>query len=409
MPDGPPYTAEGIADIRARAGHAVRVVAGRLADDSITTSRHPLSLADGAPGVALLFAELGHHDTAYREVADAHLEAATDRLVASLGDGLFDGLAAVAFTARAASRSPLDYAMLLDSLDQHIIARTNALVFAEHKRTTARKPGVDSTTYDVTHGLTGLGAYLLTAHRHSLADVLTALVELTETVTVPAGPLPGWWVPHPGGGYVDLGLAHGIAGPLALLALTWRADVRVTGQEQAMHRIAEWLIARARYDSAGGYWPATLTTAEELAGGRGSRDDGRTGWCHGTPGVARALQLAGTALDVPKWNDLAVAALTAQLSAGDVAGAPVDASLCHGWAGVLHVTRRVARDSGDERLHDHAHRLAERVLAGFDTAKPFCFDQAGFLDGAAGIALALHAYAQDAAPASGWDRALLLA
>jgi class I lanthipeptide synthase len=60
-----------------------------------------------------------------------------------------------------------------------------------------------------------------------------------------------------------------------------------------------------------------------------------------------------------------------------------------------------------------------RNLAAFEPGTPFGFtsshprtarplDRPGFLDGSAGIALALHAYATGQRPRTGWDAALLL-
>ncbi|WP_037070418.1 lanthionine synthetase C family protein [Pseudonocardia acaciae] len=437
---------------RARADRVARVVAERLRDPDTVTAivradgnvdEHadgstrcpwsPLALAEGHPGVALLFAELGHHDEPYRAVTHAYLRRACERLVAGPDDGLFDGLTAVAFTARAATNRPGEYERLLAGLDAHIATRARRLAGAEHERIAAGRAGVNLMAYDLTRGLTGLGAYLLTAGHPALTDVLTALVAMTHPVQVDGHRLPGWWVPHspvsgPTGftadGHLNLGMAHGIPGPLALLVLARRAGVEVPGQDEAIRRVAEWLVARCRYDDAGPYWPATLTLAEELAAGRDARTPGRTAWCYGTPGLARALQLAGDTLAVPGWTDLAVTALTARLNheltrTAPAEGSPRDHALCHGWAGVLHITWRIAFDTGDDRLNGPLHHLAGRVLAGYHPIRPFGFhyraglpaapDRAGFLDGAAGIALALHAYATDARPASGWDRALLLA
>ena len=86
-----------------------------------------------------------------------------------------------------------------------------------------------------------------------------------------------------------------------------------------------------------------------------------------------------------------------------------DQSLCHGWAGLL----RLAQSTDD------ADALAERVLAAFDPGHAVRFhlalpsrgpplDRPGFLDGSAGIALALHGYATARHPRTGWDAALLL-
>ncbi|MEU4969287.1 glycoside hydrolase family protein [Streptomyces smyrnaeus] len=83
------------------------------------------------------------------------------------------------------------------------------------------------------------------------------------------------------------------------------------------------------------------------------------------------------------------------------------------------IVLRMAHDSADPGYHAVADRLAERVLAGFEPEAPFGYryrhalarralDRSGFLEGSAGIALALHTYASGSAPATSWDSALLL-
>src|SRR5690606_38908995 len=115
-------------EMRGHAGQVTRTVAERLADTEAVAaaadegggghgSWRRLSLREGLPGVGLLFAELGHHDAAYRDTARRYLDLACEQLTASAHDGLFDGLAAVAFTARAASSAPTEYEPLITSLE----------------------------------------------------------------------------------------------------------------------------------------------------------------------------------------------------------------------------------------------------------------------------------------------------
>jgi hypothetical protein len=132
--------------------------------------------------------------------------------------------------------------------------------------------------------------------------------------------------------------------------------------------------------------------------------------------VAWALYAAGAALSRPDWRLAAIDSLAADLA--DI-HRPVESSLCHGWAGVLMITWRIARASGDQRLAKQVPHLVGPILGGYDPALPFGYryrapglrvagDRAGLLEGAAGIALALHAYATDTEPVTGWDAALLL-
>ncbi|WP_371106029.1 MULTISPECIES: lanthionine synthetase LanC family protein [Streptomyces] len=48
-----------------------------------------------------------------------------------------------------------------------------------------------------------------------------------------------------------MGLAHGIAGPLALLSLCWTRGLRVPGHDTAVRRIARWLMSWSRGARAG--------------------------------------------------------------------------------------------------------------------------------------------------------------
>ncbi len=391
---------------------------------------HPwsgLTLAEGHPGVALLYAELSHRDSSYRRVAHAHLAAGSALVTPIPMPGLYAGAPALAFAAGTARRGPDDYATLLDGLDPHVLTRTRALVAGETERLDAGRAGTSMETYDLILGLSGLGRYLMTRgerHREALAGTLSCLVRLTEPVRVHGRTVPGWWVPGAPGlgqeahyprGHFNLGLAHGICGPLALLALAHEAGVTVPGQRDAIERITAWLLER-RVD---GYrWPAAIGFDSEAAGARDERADGRTAWCYGTPGVARAVFLAGRALGRPEWRRGAVDALVRAL---DDPLALADCGLCHGWAGMLHIAGRTARDSADARLTARLPALAARIIDAHDPSVPFGFryadtppgvwarHRAGFLEGAAGIALALHSYATDDAPAVDWDAALLLA
>ena len=80
----------------------------------------------------------------------------------------------------------------------------------------------------------------------------------------------------------------------------------------------------------------------------------------------------------------------------------------------------MAQDTGDPHYTAAADTLAAHLLDDFDADAPFGYrfphpradrplDRPGFLDGAAGVALALHTYATDRPPRTPWDAALLLA
>ncbi|MEV8476345.1 lanthionine synthetase C family protein [Streptomyces sp. NPDC051173] len=422
--------------LRERAADAVATVAQRLT----APEAHPAwdasafraaSLSDGAPGIALLHAELAHTDPAHRPTAHRWLRrgaALAAQAMAPGPQGLYGPLAALSFALHRAAEDPGAQSTARAHLRDQVAQLSGARAQHEERRLGEHLGCTTFTAYDVISGQAGLGAHLLELGGPAEAAVtrlVSALTSLAQPVRADGLSLPGWWVAldadsyrpvAPARGHANLGMAHGVPGPLALLALAWRQGVRVPGQRPAITGFAEWLIAQRRTDTAGPWWPGQLTS------GPAQPRPGRPSWCYGTPGIARALHLAGLALDVPHWREAGIAALRSALARAAAGEAEPSAGpgLCHGLAGLLQTTWRVARDSGDAELAEHLPLLAARLLDLVDEDEPFGFATApgerppeehpgGFLTGAAGAALALHTFATDTAPATRWDRALLLA
>ncbi|HYL06388.1 MAG TPA: lanthionine synthetase LanC family protein, partial [Thermoanaerobaculia bacterium] len=99
-----------------------------------------------------------------------------------------------------------------------------------------------------------------------------------------------------------------------------------------------------------------------------------------------------------------------------------DAGLCHGSAGLAHLFNRCYQATGEPRLAEASRRWFEHALdfqlpgQGFAGYRAFWFqpdtlegswrDEAGMLEGVAGIGLALLAGLGDFEPA--WDRVMML-
>ncbi|MFI1179672.1 lanthionine synthetase C family protein [Streptomyces sp. NPDC020799] len=422
--------------LRERAAGVVATVARRLTAPAAHPAREAsafraASLSDGAPGIALLHAELAHTDPAHRPLAHEWLRrgaALAAQATAPGPQGLYGPLAALSFAAHRTAEDPRAPSTARARLGGQVAAMAGTRAQREERRLGERLGCTTFTAYDVISGQAGLGAHLLelgVPAEAAVTRLVRALSALARPVRADSRPLPGWWVAldagayrpvPPARGHANLGMAHGVPGPLALLALAWRQGVRVPGQRAAITAFADWLLAQRRTDATGPWWPGQLTLDPA------PERPGRPSWCYGTPGIARALHLAGLALDVPRWQEAAVGALRAALArAGTEEAEPAaEAGLCHGVAGLLQITWRMAHDSGDTELAEHLPLLATRLLDLVDEDEPFGFTAApgerppeehpgGFLTGAAGAALALHTFATDSAPATHWDRALLLA
>ncbi|WP_431781510.1 lanthionine synthetase C family protein [Streptomyces chumphonensis] len=377
------------------------------------------SLAHGAPGIALLHIELAARGI--RPWARAHtwLSYAASAPVTSGGSsGAFYGAPAVAYAlATAAAVRPGSYQRALTTLHARIGADIqHRLREAGSRIDCGRTPLLAE--FDTLRGLAGLGAHLL--HRDpgspELRELLSYLVRLAQPLTDQGEQVPGWWTKtaptgrvDPAefpGGHANLGLAHGIGGPLSLLSICALREVTVPRHTEAINVICRW-TDRWRTDSPhGARWPYMVTWRELAAGPPTVVHSGarrRPSWCYGTAGAARVQQLAAVATGDIARQRMAEAALIGALTDPEQLTATVDATLCHGHAGLAAIATRAAELS-DPPAADQLRALAADRLAATEPS-PDCGP--GLLEGTAGSALA--ALAAAGPPATAWDTCLLIA
>ncbi|PTH90501.1 lanthionine synthetase [Streptomyces sp. A244] len=352
-----------------------------------TTVPRTQDLSEGALGMALLDIERGDLPTARRHLTQATTQGVSTGSNASL----FHGAPALEFVL-ARAHGANDHVRA--AVDRVVDARLTA---AHRRQTTGGLPHLAE--WDLIRGLTGLAALLLSRRPLAarLPDVLACLVALALPARGEGRVVPGWWSPvgpdgkEMAGGHGNNGMAHGIAGPLAVLSLALRAGVSVPGQVEAVGTFATWLDRHGTH-----YW----STATHLDADQPPKaEPARPSWCYGQPGIARAQQLAALALGDPARRQAAEDTVEAILTDPVRLAQITDSTLCHGYAGLLTLTRAVASDStSPERFAPIIQDLHRRLAADWEhLPKP------GFMEGRAGAQLALNA-----TDTTGWTRALLL-
>uniref|UniRef100_UPI003C7BAE7C lanthionine synthetase C family protein n=1 Tax=unclassified Streptomyces TaxID=2593676 RepID=UPI003C7BAE7C len=352
-----------------------------------TAATHTQDLSEGALGMALL--DIERHDLS---TARLHLTRATARGVSTGSNAsLFHGAPALEFVLSRAHGAGDD---VRAAVDRVVDAR---LAAARRRQAAGALPHLAE--WDLIRGLTGLAALLLSRKppAHRLPDVLACLVALATPARSDGRMLPGWWSAvgpdgkEMAGGHGNNGMAHGVAGPLAVLSFALREGVSVPGQEEAVGTFATWLDRQGvHYWSTAAHLDAVQPPAPEPA---------RQSWCYGQPGIARAQQLAALALGDPSRRRAAEDTIAAILTDPLRLARITDSTLCHGWAGLLTLTRAVAADSpAPDRFTPFIQDLHRRLSSDWEhLPKP------GFMEGRAGAQLALHA-----TDTTGWNRALLL-
>ncbi|HWC26097.1 MAG TPA: lanthionine synthetase C family protein, partial [Solirubrobacteraceae bacterium] len=319
------------------------VVAARAQTHFPTTVHwEPGSVAQGDAGLALLcayadrcFPDEGWDVTGHGFLASAAAHAER----ALLGPSLYGGLAGLGFVAAQLGRGGARYRRLLNSVDDALAPQALALADALD----GQEHGVPVGQFDAISGLSGVGAYLLMRrdrpHVHAaLVRLLEALVDLTRASA--EGP-PRWFTPvelmfdemtaamYPDG-HLNCGLAHGIPGPLALMALAHADGVEVAGLRDAIAAIAAWLCGNRADDAWGVNWPTMVALPGDAPR---PPEPSRAAWCYGSPGVARSLWLAAAALDDDRLAALATDAMRA-VYRRPLPERQIDSpTFCHGVAG----------------------------------------------------------------------------
>ena len=281
----------------------------------------------------------------------------------------------------------------------------------------------DNLTYELINGLAGYGTYLLERLPNPDAarllvrviDLLEAAAETSETGTTWYSPpdwFPTWQRKQMPEGCHDLGLAHGMAGPIGFLAAARCKEV----DDPRIPRLAEgavrWLLDQKLPQEMDSVFPSMIVPGL-------TPKPSRTAWCYGDLGIAVVLLAAARSFGRLDWEEeaLALARLVARRSRSEA----MDSSLCHGTAGNGHLFNRLYQATGDPEMREAAlawYKLALDLrrpgegFAGFLTwavSRPGSGDWAGrpgFLIGAAGVGLSLLAAVTDIEPA--WDRVMLI-
>lgn len=435
---------EAFAEAREMAG----LLVGRLADQELVAeavaasqerARYPFgfggaSLMAGDAGTALVFQYAARETPPdarhWRELSHQRLlDAVGSTHEVPLTDpGLATGTAGLALAVADLAEDEPRYASALRGLDADLATQ---VVNAPSWRA---ETGVRDNFYDVVLGSAGTLAYLASVPRpHENPMVAEAVRRLVDDLVwmcgpVPDGERPRWVIPpelYPNQeyleefphGYVNLGLAHGLPGVLAALAVTWSAGYRHDGLLDTVRHVADYLVGTSVDDEWGRNWPRGVPLDESGDEDRRHLHPARTAWCYGAPGVVSALLTASSALADDGLRAVAVDGFEAVLRRVDAHGGRLaSATLCHGTAGVLALCARFARETGSVPARASLAPLTRHLLDQCDPGLPLgvqdleqpgvSLDSPALLTGSAGVALALWSATSSTRPP--WERALLI-
>ncbi|MEO7522343.1 MAG: lanthionine synthetase LanC family protein [Gemmatimonas sp.] len=370
------------------------------------------SFSEGSAGIALLFAAMAQFDPdeSYVQEALIALAHAVDGFAKSTPKlGFLDGIAGVYWSCRYL------YERWPHAFSDHPTSDADVLL-----HDTLRALATERATFDFTDGLAGLGVYAVSDPRDNVSrEIASLIVERLDALakrdgdgafwrTHPAHSPPIKLLKHPAG-YTELGVATGQAGVVGFLAQCLSSEIAVDRCSRLLHSAVRWLL-RHRLP------PSNRAAFAETAGSMTSR----LAWCTGGLGIAVAIGLAGRVTGSDEWSQLSREVAVTVVQQTDAESRVVDASLCHGSAGVLLALCRLYDMHGAESLREAAQHWWSRTMGfrenegvgGYRGARLIIEGTVawkkprGIQFGAAGVALALLAASTFEEPT--WDSALLM-
>jgi len=255
-------------------------------------------------------------------------------------------------------------------------------------------PAADWQDYDLVFGPAGLMLVLCAdadADPSALAPLASHLIALLASREMESFRLPDsirderrrWNARH-----INLGLAHGVPGPIAALtAYIRRGGAFAEPAARAIAQAGTWLIEQAHEDELG-----LLTWGPRRPDGSGGplKASRREAWCYGAPATAWVLWDAGQAVSDERLRSAGAEAFERYEKAFDpefhLTGDPREQlAVCHGAAGILQIADGFERHCGLTAAARLAARLEEYLHARLAEVTRIAASDSSLQSGAMGI------------------------
>lgn len=260
----------------------------------------PVTLSHGIPGLILFL-------DAYQKAFNTNTEQIVHKYIMKLAPylqkhqynhSLFGGLSGIAFSMDIASQNDRNYQNILNNIDDVIVNEI------ENKMNQILQEPLNPLNYDTISGLAGTGRYLLNrvdandTNVKALKRILTYFKDIQYSQN-------SWVVPQESQflesdknyfteGNINLGLAHGVLGPMSLFALSVIKGITIENHQQILKDMYQFIMDEKFCSND--RWLQRYDLISE----RNHFNYIRNGWCYGNTGVMTTLFLIGQALQDDK-------------------------------------------------------------------------------------------------------------
>lgn len=321
----------------------------------------PGTLSHGIPGI-ILYLE------SYQKAFNTNTEQISYKYIVELSkslsngtfnESLFSGLSGMGFSIDLASQDGKNYQNLLKKIDAVIIE--NIYVKIDN----LRKKGLNPIDYDVISGLSGIGRYLLNRVQYN-SNVTLHLKNILKYFRDIHYSYEGWTISRENQflekdkeyfkkGNINLGLAHGILGPISLFALSYIQGITIENHRQTLKDMAAYIVENRFCKDL--RWLYRYNFIKE----KNNINYIRNGWCYGNTAIMRTLFLISIALDDSYIKGLSKDIMYQVLNDGFVN--LISPTICHGLSSHLIMLKLMNLYFKDPNVDDYLEKVEEKILS----------------------------------------------
>lgn len=300
----------------------------------------------------------------------------------SLRLSVHQGITGVAYAALVSNEHIPKYSIAINNLNNYINKYINIYIQQMNNNELREE------LYDVINGLSGIGRYLINFKddyvcKENINKILSIFIKFTDENLL--NEYSKWTLQNKfkwsiDKKYIDLGLAHGIAGPISFMSICILNDIYVEGIEKCLERLVSIYDINEVYCGKYIYWNKIHVICDDYKKDTVST---RPGWCYGNAGISRTLFMAGKAL---KNMDLQKKALNSILQFNEMKIDEIgfeSSSFCHGYSGLLYVTNLFLQEDLDElishndieKLISLKNKIIEKIIKVYDSNLIFGFQE----------------------------------
>lgn len=370
-----------------------------------------VNIANDALGMALVFSECSkvflEEAEKYQNAAHAYLAYSNDLLNQNIHLTYSPWVGLEAISSVITTMRNANYQNFSNQLDEIIFNKESLNHRLDTLKLNKKNNDIHPHLFDTLYGISGYARYLTCrSNEFSSTQALDLCIsELLDflTINLEENNIPNCYVPFHNQseldkksymeGHLDLGLSHGVSGPLATLAIYNQFVKKDKSVETTIKETAQFLISLAQKTEQGIIWPKKIPS-QDLRNNKYQLDNRNDSWCYGEVGIARSIFLAARTLEDKEMESFAISIYEQICHIEPKALKLFSLTFCHGYAGLAHMFHQMYLDTNISNFKDYYILLINFIVDTYKKEDTSLLEEnksPGVLDGEGGLILALLA------------------